>query len=313
MQPLLSAANSKFKNWAIENLIFFPWFSWPFSTLNPSSCFPLSILLWRPGRCDDGALRDQQSACQKIDQLLKSHILKRWRRRPHLCHRYSVYQEYLLLVLARLDIFNLARYNGEMTAMDWFGNNWFALLQTGALTGALLIVGVAVWLEARARRVRNLIELTERHRNLWERMNEKPELARILEADVNLAKRPVTAEEETFVIFILLHLSDTYYALRAGLFPKLHGLSKDIELFFSLPIPHVVWEKVKALQDEQFVRFVESCFQKPVMPQGPDSTSLRQESAATDAQPTGQQRNARSGNQRRRHRGDLARQQTHPY
>jgi hypothetical protein len=70
----------------------------------------------------------------------------------------------------------------------------------------------------------------------------------------------VTAEEEMFVIFLILHLSNTYYAMRAGFFPKLHGLRRDIESFFSLPIPRAVWTKVKDLQEEPFVRFVERSF-----------------------------------------------------
>lgn len=146
-----------------------------------------------------------------------------------------------------------------MEVHHWLSQNWFALLQTGVLGGGLLLVGIAVWLEARARRVGNLIRLTQQHRNLWERMYTDPLLARILDPDADLTEKPVTAEEEMFVIFLVLHLNSTYYAMRAGLFQKLHGLRKDIERFFSLPIPRTVWLKVQDLQDESFVRFVEQC------------------------------------------------------
>jgi hypothetical protein len=139
----------------------------------------------------------------------------------------------------------------------WLRQNWFALVQTGAMAGGLFLVSIAVILEARARRVGNLIRLTEQHRNLWERMCADPQLARILDPHADLSKTPVTAEEELFVIFIVLHLSSTYYAMRAGFFQKPRGLRQDIEQFFSLPIPHAVWLKVKDLQDEPFVRFVE--------------------------------------------------------
>ena len=140
---------------------------------------------------------------------------------------------------------------------EWIGQNWLALIQTGALAGGLLFTGIAVLLDARARRVGNLIQLTQQHRDLWERLYMQPELARILDPDADPAKLPVTAQEETFVIFLILHLSNTYYAMRAGFFQKLRGLRKDIERFFSLPIPRAVWEKVKDLQEESFVRFVE--------------------------------------------------------
>jgi len=150
-----------------------------------------------------------------------------------------------------------------MPLTDWISHNWFALVRDGAVAAALLVIGIAILLEARARRVGNLIQLTQQHRDLWERMYSEPELARILDPGANLAKTEVTAQEEVFVIFIILHLSSTFYAMRSGFFQKPHGLRKDIVRFFSLPIPRTVWEKVKALQDAPFVRFVELCNPSP--------------------------------------------------
>jgi len=155
---------------------------------------------------------------------------------------------------------------------EWIGHNWIALIQTVALAGGLLFTGVAVLLDARARRVGNLIQLTQQHRDLWERLYIQPELARILDSAANPAQSPVTAEEEMFVIFLILHLSNTYYAMRSGFFHKLHGVRKDIEQFFSLPIPHAVWEKVKDLQDESFVHFVEQSFAPKNQASGPNSS-----------------------------------------
>jgi len=147
--------------------------------------------------------------------------------------------------------------------MDWMSHNWFALIQTGAVAAGLLLTGTAIMFEARARRVGNLIQLTQQHRDLWECMYSEPELARILDPGADLAKVGVTAEEEMFVVFIILHLSSTYYGMRSGFFRKPHGLRKDIERFFALPIPRAVWEKVKALQDAPFVKFVEQCYPSP--------------------------------------------------
>jgi hypothetical protein len=157
-------------------------------------------------------------------------------------------------------------YNAVMTLKEWIGHNWFALVQTVALAFGLLLIGIALLLEARARRVGNLIQLTQQHRDLWERMYSQPELARILDPGADLTKIEVTAEEEMFVVFIILHLSSTYYAMRSGFFQKLHGLSKDIERFFSLPIPHAVWDKVKVLQEPPFVKFVERCYPTSALP-----------------------------------------------
>jgi len=146
---------------------------------------------------------------------------------------------------------------------QWIEQNWLALVQTVALGGGLLFTGIAITLDARARRVGNLIQLTQQHRDLWERLYAQSELARILDPAADLAKSPVTVEEERFVIFLILHLGDTYYATRAGFYQKLPGLRKDIERFFSLPIPHAVWARVKDLQDETFVRFVETSLASP--------------------------------------------------
>src|SRR5438552_3486139 len=111
-----------------------------------------------------------------------------------------------------------------MALFDWIGHNWFALLQTGAVTAALLFTGIALFLDGRARRVGNLIDLTDRHRALWDRMFNRPRLARILDPAVDLTEEPMTAEEEQFVVFIILHLSSTYYAMKSGFFQKPHGL-----------------------------------------------------------------------------------------
>ncbi len=145
-------------------------------------------------------------------------------------------------------------------AFDWFGQNWFPLLQTAATSGGLVLIGIGLFLEARARQVANLIRLTQQHRDLWERMYTRPSLARILDPKIDVTTTTITAQEEMFVVFIILHLSSFYYGMRAGFFRKPHGLRKDIDRFLSLPIPHEVWLKVRDLQDQPFVRFVEESF-----------------------------------------------------
>lgn len=142
----------------------------------------------------------------------------------------------------------------------WLGQNSFSLVETGLLSGCLIFIGFALFLDSRARRVANLIQLTKDHRDLWERMISQPELSRILDPKTDLYKSPVRPEEEAFVIFLILHLSNFYYGMRSGFFPRPHGLRKDIERFFSLPIPRAVWQKVKDLQDTPFVEFVDRWF-----------------------------------------------------
>jgi hypothetical protein len=155
-----------------------------------------------------------------------------------------------------------------MAFADWMSHNWFALIQSGTLSAGLLLIGVSLLFEARARRVANLIQLTQQHRDLWERMYVEPDLARILDTDADPEEPDVTAREEYFVIFIILHLSSTFYAIRSGFFRKPQGLRNDIARFFSLPIPRAVWKKVKSLQDTPFVTFVEQCLSSDLEPEG---------------------------------------------
>jgi len=147
-------------------------------------------------------------------------------------------------------------YNGYVT-LAWIAHNWFAFAQTGLLASGLFLIGIAILLEARARRVANLIKLTQQHRDLWERMYSQPELDRIIDPNADIAKTGVTAEEEIFASFIILHLSTTYFAIRSGFFQKPTALGRDIEDFFSLPVPRAVWEKLKNFQEPRFVSFVE--------------------------------------------------------
>ena len=153
-----------------------------------------------------------------------------------------------------------------MLPLDWIGNNWSTILQTVAVTAALVFTGAAFVVDTRARRATNLIRLSERHRDLWERIYTRPELARILDATVDLSRSPVTPKEELFMIFVILHLSDTYYVMKASFFENPGGLRRDIRRFFSLPIPRAVWYTVREMQEEPFARFVEESWPQSESP-----------------------------------------------
>jgi hypothetical protein len=150
-----------------------------------------------------------------------------------------------------------------MALPELIRHNWLSLFQTASIAAGFVFIAVAILFDARARRATNLIRLTEQHRELWERMYVEPDLARIFDADADPESKGLTAHEETFVIFIVLHLSTTYYAIRSGLIRNTRGLRNDIQRFFSLPIPRTVWERIKHLQDPPFVQFVERCFTSP--------------------------------------------------
>lgn len=105
-------------------------------------------------------------------------------------------------------------------------------------------------------RVRNLFTLTKNHREIWSQVVEKPELARVLSEAPDLDKNPMTDSERLFVLFLILHLASSFEATKHGMYFAEHGLRTDVREFFSLPIPHAVWNQVKRYQQPNFVRFV---------------------------------------------------------
>ena len=145
-----------------------------------------------------------------------------------------------------------------MGFLPWVSDNWYNFLQSIGVVGGLLVAAAAFRLDAKTRRVANLLEITKQHREIWTELYDRPELARVSDENVDLKQEPITAEEELFIGLLILHLNSSYYALKDGVFIKPDGLRKDIQTFFSRPLAKFVWEKMKQLQDDDLVRFVES-------------------------------------------------------
>ena len=58
---------------------------------------------------------------------------------------------------------------------------------------------------------------------------------------------------------LVQHVNSVYQAMNDQLVVKMEGFRRDIAEFFSLPIPREIWEKLKPMQNDDFVAFVESC------------------------------------------------------
>ena len=142
---------------------------------------------------------------------------------------------------------------------EWLIANWFTLLSAVGVIGGLFFTAFSLRSETKTRRIGNLLAITANHRELWEECIRRPELGRVLDASPDLAKQPITRAEELFVTMVVLHISSVYHALNDELVVKLEGLRRDVAQFLSLPIPRTIWEKVKALQNDDFVSFVEAC------------------------------------------------------
>lgn len=146
-----------------------------------------------------------------------------------------------------------------MGGLRWTIENGFTLLNAVGVVGGLLFTGISLHSETKTRRVANLLTLMQNHRALWSEYFRNPQLARVLNATADTGKHPVNRDEEIFVNLVIQHLSSVFHALRDELVVKPEGLRRDVWWFFSLPIPRAVWERVKVLQNDAFVAFVEQC------------------------------------------------------
>lgn len=140
----------------------------------------------------------------------------------------------------------------------WFGHNWFTILQSTGIIAGLIFTGLSFRDNVRARQVATLIQITASHREIWQKLLTHPELYRISRPNIDLSREPVTENEELIVRLLVLHLNSAYQAAKVSGIVRIEGMGKDIQTFFSLPIPRAVWTALRSLQNEDFVRYVES-------------------------------------------------------
>lgn len=143
--------------------------------------------------------------------------------------------------------------------MEWATLHWLDLLQSVGILAGLLFTGYNIRADSRERKIQSVFALTEAHRDIWSKVYEHPNLARVLHPHAESATLNVSNEEELFVHMLILHLSASYLARKLGMYLQEEGLRLDIKQFFSLPVPNAVWEKSKLYQDRDFVEFVKSC------------------------------------------------------
>jgi hypothetical protein len=145
-----------------------------------------------------------------------------------------------------------------MELSRWMSANWSELVQDLGILSGFLFTAYSIRKESVARKIANLIALSERHHAIWKQVYERPELSRILDDAPQLHTKPVTFEERRFITSIVVHLYAVHWAIKAKMFVRLEGLHKDIKSLLGLPIPREVWSKLKPVQDEDFIRFIEA-------------------------------------------------------
>jgi hypothetical protein len=136
---------------------------------------------------------------------------------------------------------------------------WEFFIATLGVIGGLVFSGMQRRSEAETQRVSNLLEITKSHREIWFTYMNDPALARARDRNAKIQNIPVTEKEEIFVIAVILHLSSVFVAGKSHQMVKEEGLRRDVLDFFSRPIPARVWEKMKVLYNDDFVKYVEAC------------------------------------------------------
>jgi hypothetical protein len=144
---------------------------------------------------------------------------------------------------------------------EWLAANWFTILNSVGIVGGLVFTAVSLRSETKTRKISNQLAMTANHREVWKELLHRPELARVVDPSADVTKQLISPVEQAFVNMVVLHTSSVYEALKNELVVKQQGLRRDVGLFFSLPIPRFVWEKIKLFQNADFVAFVEKCRQ----------------------------------------------------
>src|SRR5438093_2004858 len=99
-----------------------------------------------------------------------------------------------------------------MEGLAFSGQNWFVLLNSASIVAGLLFTAFSLRSESKARRITNLLIITQNHREIWTEIYRRPELTRVLEAKADLERHPTSREEDLFVTLLVLHLSSSYHA-----------------------------------------------------------------------------------------------------
>jgi hypothetical protein len=140
--------------------------------------------------------------------------------------------------------------------LGWLEANWFNLVQTGALLLGLVYTGLGFARDSKGRRLSNLLALKAEHRELWNALHDRPELARVLDSDLDLLASPMTNQEEVFLRQMIVHFALAWELARNGVPLDTEAFRYDVREVFSFPLPKLAWGRAVQAQDPGFSRFV---------------------------------------------------------
>jgi hypothetical protein len=141
--------------------------------------------------------------------------------------------------------------------LSWIGSHVFDLISAVGIISSLSFTAVSFRDSTRSRRIDNLLKLTAQHRDIWEKSQGNPALARVRDPKADLSCKPVTPEEAQFVTFLILHIHCWYRAMLDREVISQEGMKRDIKGILRRPIPRHVWAERKSFLDHDFQRFVD--------------------------------------------------------
>jgi hypothetical protein len=136
------------------------------------------------------------------------------------------------------------------------------IIQSGGIVVSIGIGVYSVWIGAqnsraasRAAQVRNLLDITQSHRDIWRRYQEQPGLERVMEFDVDATT--MTDAEFFFLRELILHVSASFEANRVGVLSPLEGMNLDVRSLLARPLPRAAWERLRPVQNAAFRDFID--------------------------------------------------------
>ena len=144
---------------------------------------------------------------------------------------------------------------GEL--VRWFFSDAAQLIDLDGIVIGLFFTGFALRADVRSRRADILIRLTESHRALWIYHEQRPELKRIFQRNVDLKTHPVTPQEARFVQFCINHVAISFQTRKLGVYLPPEQLDSDLREFFCNPVPKAAWQTLRRYQDKDFARHID--------------------------------------------------------
>lgn len=133
-----------------------------------------------------------------------------------------------------------------------------ALLEPVAIVAGLGFSSWTAWRLACVHQISTLVAITKSHRELWSRLYESPELARVTDPRAKLKEKPVSLEERVFVLLLVLHAYSVFEAGRLRVLRRPPRQDEDLAAVFSSPVARFVWEETRDYQDPRFRAYVDS-------------------------------------------------------